>query len=301
MLANNIVEISQQIINDPLSSAVIKKKLCWCASHCCRNPKLPGVSSLIPVLSTALFQNLIEIYPDVLWALANLSEFYKSELVSCNILPTIVKLSKIDLKTVQQPSLRIIGNLLGGSDQSADAVVGLGVIRCLSRALESRNKDIRVEAMWGISNLCAGKHAQDVVSKGVFKQVVEIAVTDSIEIQREAVWSLSNAVLSCDKEAIELLVADGMLSAICYLLGTVDLRAKRILLKTIGRVLEIGNDVCPNSYVCVLENNGGKDTIERLAECNNNKIAAKALKILEEYFDDTTKDVEMIPTNTYIF
>lgn len=297
---NRLIEISQKILESP-KTPNIAKKVCWCVSHCCKARLSPLAFSAIPVLGLALKSNLIEILPEVLWAFCNLSQVYKDLIVSSNILPLVVKLSKIDLNKIQHPALRILGNMLNGTDDQIDYLIGIGLLRSLSNALESRVKTIRLEALWGISNICTGVYIKKIISSGLFKKVIELAVTDCLEIQKETIWSISNAIAYCESLELNDLIDQGLLSATCFLLSTVDPKSKLILLKTIWKVLQKGEADCPNPYASILETNGGKETIESLANSHNTKITSRCSRILRDYFDSNTDEMELVPTSTFAF
>ena len=98
-----------------------------------------------------------------------------------------MKLCKIDLIKFQQPSFRIIGNMLNGTNEQVNYMIQNGALRALSNGLESRAKTVKVEVLWGLSNLCAGKHVSPIINKGIFKKIIDIAVTDCVDVQKEAV------------------------------------------------------------------------------------------------------------------
>lgn len=300
ILIEEFLQVSSALIQaNP--TPTVAKKICWCISHCCKGKFNNNFQYTLPFLSYALEQNIIEIFPDVLWALSNITEYIKSPLASTQILPIVVKLTKIDFIKIQHPALRIIGNMLNGSDDDTDFMVGLGAVRCLILALESKNKKIRQEAMWAFSNLSTGKHVQDIVERGLFKRIIDLAITDCIDIQKEAVWTLFYAIFSSNNTSLSILIDEGILSAICCLLNIVDIRSKLILLKGLSKVLQRGEEFSPNPYVCILESNGGKETIEMLANGHNNKITIKSFKILQEYFEGISENMELLPTSTFAF
>ena len=52
--------------------------------------------------------------------------------------------------------MRVLGNLMTGTDQQTDFVLGWGVIDKLFILLESDNPAVRREVMWNLSNVGAG-------------------------------------------------------------------------------------------------------------------------------------------------
>ena len=283
------------------SSELVVKKVCWCISHCCKGKFFEGQGKVIPFLCLALRRNAVDIFPEVLWALAHVSHV-KVELVQeKEIVDAVVKFTKIDLVKFQQPALRVIGNLLSGSDGQIDLLVASGATKSLVYCLESRSKTIRQEAMWALSNLCATRHLCSLVSKGIIKRMIDLSITDTEEVQTEAVWGLFNSVFVSDPGLIQSLVDLGLLSALCYLLNLSSSRCKMLLLKSLEKVLKSGQDLPVNPYVAILESNGGKDTIEHLLQSKNEKIVTKAEKLLKDFFDSDQQEIQLLPTNHFEF
>ena len=62
--------------------------------------------------------------------------------------------------TLMVPSLRLIGNLVCGSDTQTDAVIGLGVLPSFHLLVAHRLSAVRKEALWTLSNITAGTTAR---------------------------------------------------------------------------------------------------------------------------------------------
>jgi hypothetical protein len=155
--------------------------------------------------------------------------------------------------------------------------------------------------MWAFSNLCATKYVGMLVTKGVIKRIIDLSITDIQDVQNEAVWSLFNAIFVSSASAIQDLVDLGLLSAVCYLVNLVGNRAKMLLLKSIEKVLKAGDEFSPNPYVLILEGNGGKETIEQLQMSRNVKIMTKSGKIISEFFENDSKDIQLQSTDHFEF
>lgn len=300
ILTEDFLLICQRLVLDS-SSELVFKKICWCVSHCCKGKFFEGQGKVIPFLCLALRKNAVDIFPEVLWALAHVSHM-KVELVQeKEIVDAVVKFAKIDVVMFQQPALRVIGNLISGNESQINLLVSSGVTKSLTYCLESRSKIIRQESMWALSNLCTTKHLSSLISKGILKRIIDLSITDTEDVQTEAVWSLFNSVFTSDPVQIQSLVDLGLLSALCYLLNLSSNRCKMLLLKSIEKVLKSGQDLPVNPYVSILESNGGLDTIEHLLQSKNEKIVSKCEKLLKDFFDSQQQDIELVPTNHFEF
>ena len=283
MFENNLIEISLKILENTQNQKILKK-MCWCIS-CCYQYYLPQqIDTIFSILSFALKENFKSIFPEILLALAKIAKVTTKLFITSGVYIIIIKLLKIDLQSIQKSALRIIGNLFNGDDDDVNALIQRGVCKDLSRALESKNKDVRAIAMWAVSNLCAGRSIEEIITKGIFKQIIDLAITDCTLVQKEAAWALINAASSSDNYILDKMIADGLLSALCYLLSLVEPKLKNVLLKSILQILERGNDIIPNPYAIVLENNGGQKSVESLIRYPNSKISKKAINILNTFF-----------------
>lgn len=300
ILIEDFFTLSCSIINEP-QSQILTKKICWCISHCCKGKFFENQLKCVPYLSLALKNNIMDIYPEVLWGLAHISDKRAEVINDIECLGSILKLIKIDLVYFQQPALRVIGNILSGNKEQVELLVSLGVIKYLSYSLEHKSKVVRHESMWALSNLCATKYVKDLVSKGIIKRIVDLSITDCPDVQNEAVWGLYNAIIISDVPLIKDLVDLGILSALCYLLNLVSNKEKMLLLRSLDKILKIGEEVPPNPYVEILESNGGKETIEHLLDNQNEKINKKSSQILNQYFENVSKDMDLVPTNNFAF
>ena len=236
MFENNLIEISLKILENTQNQKILKK-MCWCIS-CCYQYYLPQqIDTIFSILSFALKENFKSIFPEILLALAKIAKVTTKLFITSGVYIIIIKLLKIDLQSIQKSALRIIGNLFNGDDDDVNALIQRGVCKDLSRALESKNKDVRAIAMWAVSNLCAGRSIEEIITKGIFKQIIDLAITDCTLVQKEAAWALINAASSSDNYILDKMIADGLLSALCYLLSLVEPKIKNVLLKSIFQIL----------------------------------------------------------------
>lgn len=300
ILAYELFNISHSIIVQP-QSQFLTKKICWCLSHCCKGKFFENQLKTLPFLFLALKNNIIDIYSEVLWALAHISDKKVEVIDDKECLSSILKLLKIDLVKFQQPAIRVIGNVLNGNEAQVDLLVNIGVIKGLVSCLEHKSRLIRQEAMWAFSNLCTTKYVKTLATKGIIKKIIDLSITDCPDIQNEAIWSIFNSIFSSDPTGIKDLVDLGILSAVCYLLNLANNSSKLLLLNGIDRILRTGQEISPNPYIEILESNGGKETIEHLLMNQNEKVQKNSLRILSEYFDANDNEMMLVPANNFEF
>lgn len=300
ILIDDLFNISHLIVSQP-QSQFLTKKVCWCLSHCCKGKFFENQLKTLPFLMLAVKNSFIDIYSEVLWALAHLSDKRLEVVSDKECLMSVLKLLKIDFVKFQQPALRVIGNVLSGNEAQVDLLVSIGVIKGLVGCLEHKSKLIRQEAMWAFSNMCTTKYVKTLASKGVIKKIIDLSITDCPDIQNEAIWCIFNSIFSSDPTSIKDLVDLGILSAVCYLLNLSNNTSKLLLLNGLDRVLRAGQELSPNPYLEVLESNGGKETIEHLLMSKNEKVHKKCLRLLSEYFDASDNEMVIVPANNFEF
>jgi len=118
------------------------------------------------------------------------------------------------------PSMRTIGNLVTGTDETTQTLIDMGLIRLLDELSTHQSKMVRKEVCWTISNITAGTPEQigQVYESGLFNKVCFMLKHDDIEIKKEAVWAVSNCTTCDNVKLIEMLVKQGMIEALVSVL-----------------------------------------------------------------------------------
>merc|ERR1712157_256389 len=78
----------------------------------------------------------------------------------------------------------------------------------------------RKELCWCLSNVCAGPVTDrlKVLEIGLFPILINMLKNETFEIQKEALWTLSNSTTESDERVIIPLVGMGLIEAICTFL-----------------------------------------------------------------------------------
>lgn len=56
--------------------------------------------------------------------------------------------------------MRVVGNIITGNDQATEWILQKGILSNMQNFLNHNHSDIRREAAWIISNICAGTQSQ---------------------------------------------------------------------------------------------------------------------------------------------
>ena len=136
----------------------------WTLSNFCRGkpaPKWNYVSLIIPALAQMIGNDDHEILQDACWAYSYLSDTGEQEIraiQNSGAIPRLVELLKHNSAHVRHPALRTIGNIVTGDDAQTQFVIDNGLMKRFRSLLTDRNKIIKREACWTISNIAAGTY-----------------------------------------------------------------------------------------------------------------------------------------------
>ena len=129
-----------------------------------------------------------------------------------------VRLAVCHKKEVRVPAVRIIGNVLSGTDAQTQAAIDCGALRVIEALIPSLVPDDsrgavseRKEVCWLLSNVTAGTPVQCrvVLKSPVFCNFLLDALrpTEHVSVGKEAAWAVSNALASTAAEVpINLIV-----------------------------------------------------------------------------------------------
>jgi len=199
---------------------------------------------------------------------------------------------------IRQPTVRIIGNILTGSDEKTEKVLQLKILDKYKRLLcddispPTNNKEKR-EICWSLSNITAGplKDRLKVLECGLFPVLIQYLEAGPYDIQKEALWAISNATPEANKQIICPLVDLGVIKALCaFLRKTNKDKTLMVCLECIENILIVGNQhLCHgevNRFANHFEENGGLQSLEDLQADDENVsdcIYEKCVEIITKY------------------
>ena len=260
---------------------------------------LPGLSALLECDADE------ETLGSTCWALSCLSDGNNERIqvvLDSGFFPSMMKIMEKDStvnKTLRLAIIRVMGNLSSGNDSQTQKVVDYGGIKILfDHISEMYSKDIRREAAWALSNICAGSEEQirSVVEyPNLLSSIVKIMnCTPYHELQKEIAWVLANIA---EKEILSFtlrLHESGSVRALLSLLNNTDMN---LVLICLGAIYQIGKCLRQERRINEfedfkdnIENNGGLEQIEGLQQSASQQVYYKAIQILEEFFEIMEED-----------
>lgn len=112
------------------------------------------------------------------------------------------------------------------------------------------------------------------------KRVVELAVSDELEVRKEAILAVYNIASSGNVVSV---VECGAIRAICDCLGINDTEMLLRALNTINRILKVGQKL-GKDYVSFINECDGLIKIQNLQQHERNDVRKKADYIIDSYF-----------------
>ena len=185
---------------------------------------------------------------DILWGFNDLTveETGISSVLSYNVVPKLIELlSHTDLALLT-PSLRIIGNLISGTDEQASVILKeKNLIPVLFKLAESPKKSIRREVFWTLSNITAGTPVMFETIMGnptYVDKLIQTAENDIPEVKREALFALSNSTGKCTPAQIVRVLNNGVFGCLVDLLGEHNARNLLVALEGVENCLRWENN-----------------------------------------------------------
>ncbi len=282
----------------------------WALSNLLRNnnASFSQLIRAIPVIQKVLTQcQDNEVTLDALWSLYYLSQNSKNseELkVFVNMgLITPDFLSLLEHKAYCTPVLKLVGNLVAGTDDTTQAVLNSRFLGYIHLLLESWNSATLKETCWILSNIAAGtqEQAKMMIDTKILPKVMYIMKMGSWNVKKECIYILSNIAGSKKYEHVEYIFNLGAIKALCDTMSVARECPKTIktVLNAIYNILDTGKDgIKFSDYINQVEEYG-LDLIEDLQNHPNQQIYEKAVSIIDNFFGEERMEMDMeIDPNT---
>eukprot|EP01043_Picozoa_sp_COSAG02_P060364 COSAG02_NODE_7871_length_2810_cov_3.125046_2_plen_553_part_00 len=274
----------------------------WTLSNLCRgkpqppfhmvSPALPCLARLISVVGQDE-----AVLADACWALSYLCDG-ANDRIQAAIEAGVVVRQLVELgqrhpsPEVQAPALRVVGNIVTGTDSQTQIAIDSGALPCLLHLLDNQKKSIRKEACWAISNITAGNkdQIQKVIDCGLIPPLVQLLATADFDIKKEVAWAISNVTEGGTAEQIRYLVRQQCIRPLCDLLTVQDYRIVNVALKGIKHILQVGeedkekSETKMNDYARLVDEADGEGRLKTLRSASNDEVNGWATEILETYF-----------------
>ena len=194
--------------------------------------------------------------------------------------------------SVVLPALRIVGNVISGTDAQTQAAIDAGALKALVPLLQCRARNVRREACWAVSNAAAGTVSQItqlMTVPGLVAAVVSLLKSGEWNVRKEAAWVVSNIATTGTPDHVRQLVAAGMVGPLVDVLQTDDARMLCLVLDAIAAVLKVetmalrgGGGEC--GFIALFEEAGLTTLLEEKQDHDNEDVYNKCVAMIETYF-----------------
>ncbi|KAJ5074330.1 importin subunit alpha-4 [Anaeramoeba ignava] len=283
----------------------------WCYANLCRgkpNPNFEIVMPMLPIIAPFITCNSEEVIADICWAISYLTDATQKEIqtiLDLDIHQHFIPLLLNPNPKISTPALRIVGNIVTGSDEQTQAIIECNAIQYLGKLLNSSRFSIRKEACWAISNIAAGNYpqAKEVVDSGVLPQIINLCDQDQYDVKKETTWIISNIIYIGGDEEMENLINIGCIPPLCNILDYDDTKILSISLEALEKLLKFGEKKSSqtgenyNLVALLIEQANGASKIDRLQRHPNEDIYLVASYIIHNYFAEQDNLDEVVDPN----
>lgn len=265
----------------------------WSLSNFCRGkpqPKIEVIRPAIPALASLLHNSQdADTMVDAAWALSYISDGDNSRIqavVDLGVVPVLVNMLGSTRPQTIVPALRTLGNIVSGDDSQTQAVINSNVLPQLVQLLISSKKNIRKETCWMLSNIAAGNmdQVQVIINTPDLLPRILAQLSSSAEwdVRKEAAWVVSNIASGGSKAHVHRMVEQGAIRPLCDLLDVGEVRMLQVAMEAIEAILKHSGE---HDYAKLIEECDGIERLEGLQEHENQEVYAKAVHLIEEYFN----------------
>jgi importin subunit alpha-1 len=246
-----------------------------------------------------------EIRTECLNGLAKITEYDDPGIASTMLSSEICKLIiGIQNKKYIVSSIRTLGNLLTGSNQTTDYLIEIGVIPFLQKFLYHKIPNIRKEALWALSNITAGTltHVKAALNSGVVMNAVALTKDSDREVTREALLVVTNVIANSDEETLMYMRELKFIECFIWILKNYkDPELVLIVLKSILDFLrkgdldkmtveEGGNKETTNSNAIYFEMKGGLEILQMLLFDKSENVYQLTSYIITQWYASKTEE-----------
>ncbi|KAG0438743.1 Importin subunit alpha-2 [Dictyocoela muelleri] len=257
-----LVSLMQKIIGDQKYIKLLRNAT-WLISNLNRGrnppPAIENMQYSLQILSRLIHESDPETANDAFWALSYICDAGQRLIDMVLEADVLTKSMEYLNRSVAGDStakfltcaiIRMIGNIVTGTDRQADIIIENGFLDIFSELYlkfrdPQRISKIKKEICWTISNIAAGtpQQVQQIFNKNLIPILID-ALNSDTSIKMEASWAITNLISHCDKdEQIFINVMNSNLliqlaEPLAHLAGHTDLI--RQILSSIKKMLKIG-------------------------------------------------------------
>ncbi|CAK59170.1 unnamed protein product (macronuclear) [Paramecium tetraurelia] len=282
-----LIKLAMRYITD---TSDVFKTIVWAISNLARGKPTPKIyqKELMSILSE-IINNIEdeELLIDACWGLSYLSEQenHIDTLIGFGIVDKLALLLQSEKQSLVIPALRIIGNILTGNEEQTNHVLNTGVLSKFEILLKHKNKAIRREICWSLSNIAAGTAAQVkqiIRNDSLLSSLFEELEKGTPEIKKEIAFILSNSVIYAElKDLDHLVMSHGLIQKLSSLLDMSDKTVIQVSLEGIFEFLKrFQHDEKFEIYKQIIKESNLIEKVEQKQTHSSNVIYENSIKIL---------------------
>ena len=270
----------------------------WTLSNLCRgkpSPSPAAVQAFLPALAFLLNNADLGVLTDALWGISYLTDGDDATINLVVDHPGIVKrcveLMTSPTVTVVTPALRVIGNLISGSDKCTQIAVDNGALRAIVPLFGNTKRTIRREACWAVSNIAAGTKEQITAMMAVpgLMACVTAQLRSNVEwqVRKEACWVVFNVATTGNADHVLQMVSCNVIEPLSSLLDCTDPRILTVALDAVCAILDMGKTLSSAQYSSMIEmfeEAGVVEALDNLQQFNDTDVYNKCILIVEKHF-----------------
>jgi len=286
------------------------QNLTWTLSNLCRNKNphtsLKCVSEMLPSIVKLVGEDDLQVKTDVCWALSYITDGPNDRIemvLRTGIVEGLVGiLQQCKEGMLVTPVLRVIGNIVTGSDAQTQRVIDYGALPAFERLLSHDKQTIQKEAAWAISNITAGTSTQiqSVIDAGLIPPLVHLLSHGDFKTQKEACWAITNFTSGATTEQLIYLANNKAIEGLCGMLKAAEAKILQVCLDGLKNMLTIAMKLNNLEWMaCAIEQCGGLDAIEDLQQHDNEEVYSMAQGLIDCFFSaEEEEEVENLAPET---
>jgi len=277
------------------------QNLTWTLSNLCRNKNphtsLQCVNQMLPSIVKLVREDDLQVKTDVCWALSYITDGPNDRIelvLKTGIVEELVRiLQQCKEGMLVTPVLRVIGNIVTGSDVQTQRVIDYGALSGFERLLSHDKPTIQKEAAWAISNVTAGTSSQiqSVIDAGLIPPLIHLLSHGDFKTQKEACWAITNFTSGATTEQLIYLANNKAIEGLCGMLKVAEAKILQVCLDGLKNMLTIAMKLNNLEWMaCTIEQCGGLDAIEELQQHDNEDVFNMAQGIIDVFFNAEEED-----------
>ncbi|XP_076802916.1 importin subunit alpha-1-like [Clavelina lepadiformis] len=308
VLEKGIVKPLVALTTDQAGGSFLQN-LTWTISNLCRNKNphtsLPYIVQLLPTIVKLVNVDDTQVKTDVCWALSYITDGPNDRIelvLNTGVLETLVRLLSTESEgMLLTPVLRVIGNVVTGTDLQTQRVIDLGALVAFKKLLINDKATIQKEAAWTISNITAGTQSQiqAVIDADIVPILIHLLTNGDFKTQKEACWAVTNFTSGASLEQMVFLAQNRVIEGLCKMLTIKDPKILQVCMDGLSNMLVTAKKLGQlNAMCCVVEACGGVDALEDLQKHDNETVYNMSLHIIDNFFNDEDDDIENVAPET---